>query len=164
MKLQTYQSAPLLVLCEGIHWWPVDSPHKGQVMQKDFPCHDVIMRWTSSMRVSENTNPTGLNQKIPPYHPTKALHIKSHQPTKVPTICPQNKIFLTRGQQCMLSYMIPVCVILSPVSIMMTSSNGNIFRVSGCTGMHRSPANSPHKGQWRRALMFSLICAWITVE
>ena len=28
-------------------------------------------------------------------------------------------------------------------------------------GIHRSPMNSPHKGQWRRALMFSLICAWI---
>ena len=25
----------------------------------------------------------------------------------------------------------------------------------------RSPVNSPHKAQWRRALMFSLICAWI---
>ena len=25
--------------------------------------------------------------------------------------------------------------------------------------IHRSPVNSPHKGQWRRALMFSLICA-----
>ena len=28
-------------------------------------------------------------------------------------------------------------------------------------GIHRWPVNSPHKGQWRRALMFSLICAWI---
>ena len=28
-------------------------------------------------------------------------------------------------------------------------------------GIHRSPVNSPHKGQWRRALMFSFICAWI---
>ena len=28
-------------------------------------------------------------------------------------------------------------------------------------GIPRSPVNSPHKGQWRRALMFSLICAWI---
>ena len=28
-------------------------------------------------------------------------------------------------------------------------------------GIHRSLVNSPHKGQWRRALMFSLICAWI---
>ena len=33
---------------------------------------------------------------------------------------------------------------------MMTSSNGNIFR---------SPVNFPHKGQWRGALMFTLICA-----
>ena len=28
-------------------------------------------------------------------------------------------------------------------------------------GIHRSPVNSQHKGQWRGALMFSLICAWI---
>ena len=27
-------------------------------------------------------------------------------------------------------------------------------------GIHRSPVNSLHKGQWRGALMFSLICAW----
>ena len=26
-------------------------------------------------------------------------------------------------------------------------------------GIHRLPVNSPHKGQWRGALMFSLICA-----
>ena len=29
-------------------------------------------------------------------------------------------------------------------------------------GIHRSPVNSPHKGQWLGALMFSLICAWIS--
>ena len=28
-------------------------------------------------------------------------------------------------------------------------------------GIHRSPVNSAHKGQWRGALMFSLICARI---
>ena len=27
-------------------------------------------------------------------------------------------------------------------------------------GIHRSPVNSPHRGQWRGALMFSLICTW----
>ena len=37
----------------------------------------------------------------------------------------------------------------------MTSSNGDIFRVSGHL------INSPHKGQWRGALMFSLICVRI---
>ena len=30
-------------------------------------------------------------------------------------------------------------------------------------GIHRSPVNSLHKGQWRGALMFSLICVWINV-
>ena len=30
-----------------------------------------------------------------------------------------------------------------------------------CTGNHRSPVNYPHKGHWRGALMFSLICVWI---
>ena len=29
-------------------------------------------------------------------------------------------------------------------------------------GIHRSPVNSPHKGQWRGALMFSLNCIWIS--
>ena len=28
-------------------------------------------------------------------------------------------------------------------------------------GIHRFPVNSPHKGQWRGALMCSLICVWI---
>ena len=28
-------------------------------------------------------------------------------------------------------------------------------------GIHRSPVNTPHKGQWRGALMFSLICTRI---
>ena len=28
-------------------------------------------------------------------------------------------------------------------------------------GIHRSPVNSPHKGQWCGALMFSLICVWL---
>ena len=27
--------------------------------------------------------------------------------------------------------------------------------------IHRSPVNCSHKSQWRRGLMFSLICAWI---
>ena len=28
-------------------------------------------------------------------------------------------------------------------------------------GIYRSPVNSPHKGQWHGALVFSLICVWI---
>ena len=37
-----------------------------------------------------------------------------------------------------------------------------------CAGIHRSPVNSPHTGQWRIALMFSLICAsingWVNIR
>ena len=29
-------------------------------------------------------------------------------------------------------------------------------------GIHRSPVNAPHKSLWRGALMFPLICAWIS--
>ena len=53
--------------------------------------------------------------------------------------------------------------LIADPGVMMTSSNGNIFRVTGplweeFTGV---PLNSPHKGQWRGDLMFSLICVWI---
>ena len=44
----------------------------------------------------------------------------------------------------------------------MTSSNGNIFRVTGFVrGINRSPGKSPHKGQWGGALMFYLVCSWM---
>ena len=33
----------LLVLCEGNHSWLMDSPHKGSVMLKLYPCHDVML-------------------------------------------------------------------------------------------------------------------------
>ena len=40
--------------------------------------------------------------------------------------------------------------------LMMTQQNGNMFRVTG----RLWPLNSPHKGQWRRPLILSFICAW----
>ena len=45
----------------------------------------------------------------------------------------------------------------------MTSSNGNTLRVTGlCAGNSPVPVNSPHKGQWRGALMFYFTCVWIS--
>ena len=37
--------AILLAFEEGNHQWLVDSPHKGPVKQRAFPCHDVIMTY-----------------------------------------------------------------------------------------------------------------------
>ena len=47
-----------------------------------------------------------------------------------------------------------VSCVLGDWKCIKTSSNGNFPR------HHQSPVNSPHKGQWRDALKFSLICAW----
>ena len=44
---------------------------------------------------------------------------------------------------------------------MMTSSNGSIFRITALCAGNSTMADSPHKGQWGGALMFSLISAWI---
>ena len=48
---------------------------------------------------------------------------------------------------------------------MMTSSDGGNFSRDWpfVLGIHRSPVNSPHKGQWRGAWLLSFICAWINV-
>ena len=57
-----------------------------------------------------------------------------------------------------------VHIILEAAALdMMTSSNGNIFRVTGhlCGEFTGHRWISQHKGQWCGALMFSLICAWI---
>ena len=48
------------------------------------------------------------------------------------------------------------------VFCMVTSSNGNIFRVTGHL-CGEGPVSSPHKSQWRGALMLFLICVWINV-
>ena len=46
---------------------------------------------------------------------------------------------------------------------MMVSENGNIFHFTGplCREFTSFLVNSPHKGQWRRALILSFICIWI---
>ena len=38
-----HQSSASLAFVRGIHWWPVDSPHKGKVRRKMFPLDDVIV-------------------------------------------------------------------------------------------------------------------------
>ena len=46
------QSTASLAFMRGIHRWPVNSPHKGQVTRKMFPFDDVIMmhgKWDKSL-------------------------------------------------------------------------------------------------------------------
>ena len=39
----TIQALHYRPFVSGFHRWPVESPHKGPVMRKVFPCHDIIM-------------------------------------------------------------------------------------------------------------------------
>ena len=46
-----FQNSASMAFVRGIHWWPVNSPHKGPVTRKMFPFGDVIMyilRWQRS--------------------------------------------------------------------------------------------------------------------
>ena len=40
-----YQSSASQAFVRGIHWWPVNSPHKWPVTWKMFPFDDIIMYW-----------------------------------------------------------------------------------------------------------------------
>ena len=40
-----HKSFVSLAFMRGIHWWPVDSPHKGLITQKMFPFDGVIMTY-----------------------------------------------------------------------------------------------------------------------
>ena len=58
------------------------------------------------------------------------------------------------------SWAISICIMC--FIDMVTSSKGNIFRVTGplCGEFTDGQWISPHKGHWRRALVFYFICAW----
>ena len=43
-----HQSSASLAFVKGIHWWPVDSPHKGPVTQKMLPVHVMMKVATTS--------------------------------------------------------------------------------------------------------------------
>ena len=49
-----HQSSASLALVRGIHWWSVNSPHKGPITRKMFPFNDVIMHLLQQNSASTN--------------------------------------------------------------------------------------------------------------
>ena len=45
-----HQSSASLTFVWGIHRWPVNSPHRGPVTRKMFPCDDVVMKLPTCQR------------------------------------------------------------------------------------------------------------------
>ena len=69
----------------------------------------------------------------------------------------------SRNPLCSISFSsLTVCIIVYIAEAWWRHQVETFFALLAiCAGIHRSPVNFPHKGQWREALMFSLICAWI---
>ena len=86
----------------------------------------------------------------------------------------QVRILVTRGRY-IVSLRFEITSLCQRTKLyMMTSSHGRASRIPDdvikwkhfrrywpfVRRIHRSPVISPHRGQWRGALMFSLICTW----
>ena len=133
------QSSASLTFVRRIHRWPVNSPHKWPVTRKIYPFNDVIM----AMNRMDNTPVSTCIYLLVVYYTCV---------TKVSNTG-QNKENRQSSSWQILRYQWYLC--------MMTSSFGNIFRVTGplCGEFTGHRWNLRHKGQWHGALMFSLICA-----
>ena len=76
-------------------------------------------------------------------------------------------VLLTKGQQ-LITVIMDADITLTVINSQSTDYHDDVIKWKHfprnwplVRGIHRSPVNSPHKGQWRGALMFSLICSWI---
>ena len=133
------QSSASLAFVRGLRRWPVDSPHKGPVTRKYFH-----LMTSSCIIVYHVLNLT--LQWLP-------LHVHSSYQARA--------TYMMVSMQAINSCHYRAFSNTSRRDDMMTSSNGNIFRVTGHLCAEFTPVNSPHKGQWRGALIFTLICARI---
>ena len=116
-----HQSSASLAFVRGIHWWPVNTPHKWPVTLNFFPFDDVILKIACE----------------------SAVHIWERQ---------------------ILSSFVIIANYITSDKVFI---HDDVIKWKHfprywpfVRGIHRSPVNLPHKGQWRGALVFSLICAW----
>ena len=79
-----------------------------------------------------------------------------------------SKFNLNRSSRCFLNFSCLITTVTNRGKIATGVTHGDVIKWKHfprywpfVREIHRSPLNSPHKGQWRGALMFSLICAWL---
>ena len=128
------QSSATLAFVRGIHRRPVNSPHKGPITRKMFPFDDVIMLpvWPPSV-------------EWPEYWWRSLGPLAQSPPESRDT--GRGLLGLHKTQRWHLEHSIKWKHFPRYWPF--------VRRI------HRSPVNSPHKRQWRGALMFTLICVWI---
>ena len=133
-----YQSSASLAFVQGIHRWPVNSPHKGPLTRKMLPFDDVIM-----FAIQDGNDV--VNDTFKSISPI-AKHLTSSKPFAGNVGELLNDVIWHGNTSCH-----------DDVIKRKHFSRYWLF----VRGIHRSPVNSPYKGQWRGALIFSMICAWI---
>ena len=113
----------------------MDSPHKGSVIRKVCLCRDALMgvcgEFNQPWRSYESDQPHSKHKR-------------------------QMNAMLTHFEQHL------------HINISKTQGHDGVIKWKHfprywpfVRGIHRTPVNSPHKGQWRGALMFSLVCTRI---
>ena len=128
-------------------------------------------RWHTCLSLETNQTNTRDTQEIPVpnqscenrNHPTSKWPYKGHQ---IPFIVPGSTDCLASTS---LLWMIPqACVIEVLREASLFHPHYDVIKWKHCSrycpfmrGIQRRPVNSPHKGQWSGALVFSLICACI---
>ena len=125
-----------LAFVQGIHRWPVTSPHKWPVTRKMFPFDDVIMKpqdsWLDSNRLD-------IWQAPREQFCRDACHISE----RYDQYNTQSRGFETSRD---LAVRRPPAYHDDVIKWKHFPRYWPFVR-----GIHRSPVNSPHKGQWRRA-------------
>ena len=139
-----HQSSASLAFVRVLHRWPVNSPHEGPVTRKMFPFDDVIMILSDRLFL------------LPGY-------AMSHKYSPVFVI-----VFKIVIQCILIFWEFLWSMLLRGYFIDGGSIHDDVIKWKHfpryrpfVRGIHRSPVNSPHKGQWRGALMFTLNCAEI---
>ena len=112
-----HQSSASLAFVRWIHRWPVNSPHKRPVTRKKFPLNDVIMQNHSAHMCYSHTACYG----------RRYVRIKHQQRDTVAWVLLININDTLNGNQ----WHDTPSIVLELHRYMMTSSNGNIFRVTG---------------------------------
>ena len=157
-----HQRSVSLTFVGGIHRWPVISRHKWPVTRKMAPFDDVIMinvhydLWRRPLTLTSTlrTGQIGRHFANTLFNVLSGMNILLFY-----TFTPK---FVLKGSKDKQPALVKVMVWLRHDDVIKWKHFPCYWPF--VRGIRRSPVNSPHKGQWRGALIFPLICSWITVE
>ena len=155
-----HQSSASLAFVRGIHRWSANFPHKYPATWKIFSFDDVIMTTNASRGIVKTESAWWW----------LILHCNCH--SDAPLLLRHMGLTAYVGDRRQLA--VDIVLKDAHAARMFYGLGHHLIRLnhddvikhfprywSFVRGIHRSPVNSPPKGQWRGALMFSFVCAWI---